>query len=46
MSNFLGKSRAPMIIIDSEETVKNKKISARTAGILGFSFLVLKKYLL
>lgn len=44
MSNFLGKSRAPMIIIDSEETVKNKKkISARTAGILGFSFFGSKK---
>ena len=24
MSNFLGKARAPMIIIDSEETVKNR----------------------
>lgn len=44
MSNFLGKSRAPMIIIDSEETVKNrKKFSARTAGILGFSMFGSKK---
>ena len=44
MSNFLGKSRDPMIIIDSEETVKNKKkISARTAGVLGFSFFGSKK---
>ena len=44
MSNFLGKSRAPMIIIDSEETVKNrKKFSARTAGILGFSMFGSRK---
>jgi len=44
VSNFLGKSRAPMIIIDSEETVKNrKKFSARTAGILGFSMFGSKK---
>mgnify|MGYP000008697557 CR=1 FL=1 len=44
MSNFLGKSRAPMIIIDSEETVKNRtKFSARTAGILGFSMFGSKK---
>ena len=44
MSNFLGKSRAPMIIIDSEETIKNrKKFSARTAGILVFSMFGTKK---
>jgi phenylacetate-coenzyme A ligase PaaK-like adenylate-forming protein len=44
MSSFIGKSRAPMIIIDSEETVKNrKKFSARTAGILGFSMFGSRK---
>lgn len=44
MTSFLGKSRAPMIIIDSEETVKNRKnFSARTAGILGFSMFGSKK---
>lgn len=44
MSNILGKSRVPMIIIDSEETVKNrKKFSARTAGILGFSMFGSRK---
>lgn len=38
VSTVLGKSRAPMLIIDEEGTVKNrKKFSARTAGILGFS---------
>ena len=38
VSTVLGKSRTPMLIIDDEGTVKNrKKFSARTAGILGFS---------
>ena len=38
VSTLLGKSRAPMLIIDEEGTVKNRiKFSARTAGILGFS---------
>ena len=38
VTSFLGKKRKDMLIIDSEETIKNsKKFSARTAGILGFS---------
>ena len=38
VSTVLGKSRAPMLIIDEEGTIKNRrKFSARTAGILGFS---------
>lgn len=38
VSSFLKGKRLPMIIIDSEETIKNRrKFSARTAGILGFS---------
>jgi phenylacetate-coenzyme A ligase PaaK-like adenylate-forming protein len=36
--SFIGKSRLPMIIVDSEEVLKNKHMfSARGAGILGFS---------
>lgn len=38
VSNFVGKKRLPMIIIDSASTVKNRTtFSARGAGILGFS---------
>lgn len=38
VSNFLGKSRLPMIIIDSPAVIKNRNLfSARGAGILGFS---------
>ena len=36
--SFIGKSRLPMIIADSEEVLKNQYMfSARGAGILGFS---------
>lgn len=39
-----GNSRFPMIVIDSEETVKNRfKFSARTAAINGFSIFARKK---
>lgn len=39
-SEFLGKKRLPMLIIDSKSVVKNRKLfSARGAGILGFSML-------
>ena len=39
-SEFLGKNRLPMLIIDSKSVVKNRKLfSARGAGILGFSML-------
>ncbi|WP_415890286.1 acyl-protein synthetase [Neptuniibacter sp. SY11_33] len=35
---FFGKARFPMLVIDAESTVKNrKKFSARTAAINGFS---------
>lgn len=39
-SEFLGKKRLPMLIIDSKNVVKNRRLfSARGAGILGFSML-------
>ena len=38
VSDFIGKSRMPMLIIDSEAIVKTGgNFSARTAGIVGFS---------
>lgn len=38
VSDFTGSKRMPMLIIDSEATVKNRfMFSARGAGILGFS---------
>lgn len=39
-SDFLGKKRLPMLVIDTKAVVKNRKLfSARGAGILGFSML-------
>lgn len=39
-SDFLGKKRLPMLILDTKAIVKNRKLfSARGAGILGFSML-------
>lgn len=44
VSSFLGQKRLPMIIIDNEEVVKNRKLfSARGAGILGFSMFGSKR---
>jgi phenylacetate-coenzyme A ligase PaaK-like adenylate-forming protein len=44
VSSFLGSSRVPMIIIDSESTVKNRnEFSARAAGITGFSIFASKR---
>ena len=44
VSSFTGKKRMPMIIIDSESVVKNRKLfSARGAGILGFSMFGSKR---
>lgn len=38
VTNFVGKHRLPMLVIDCPSTVSNRlKFSARTAGILGFS---------
>ena len=38
VSDFIGKKRSPMLVIDAKSTISNKnKFSARTAGILGFS---------
>ena len=38
ISSVLGNKRLPMLIIDSESVIKNRKIfSARSAGIIGFS---------
>jgi len=37
-NNFLGKERLPMIIVDNEKILENKKsFSARGAAVLGFS---------
>jgi phenylacetate-coenzyme A ligase PaaK-like adenylate-forming protein len=44
VSSFIGNQRAPMIIIDSPEVVKNRQLfSARGAGILGFSIFGSKR---
>jgi len=44
VSNFIGKQRLPMIIIDSEMVVKDRNLfSARGAGILGFSMFGSKR---
>ncbi len=44
VSTFLGQSRMPMIIIDSESVLKDRNLfSARGAGILGFSMFGSKK---
>lgn len=40
VSDFTGKSRMPMLIVDSCAVIKNRNMfSARGAGILGFSML-------
>lgn len=48
VSDFTGKSRLPMLIIDSPNVIKDRKMfSARGAGILGFSiFASERKYAL
>ena len=48
VSQFTGKSRMPMLIIDSPSVIKNRAMfSARGAGILGFSiFASDRKYAL
>lgn len=44
VASYLGSNRLPMIIIDNESTVKNRKMfSARGAGILGFSIFGSKR---
>jgi len=44
MSDFIGKQRKPLIILDTEAVVKNRQMfSARGAGILGFSIFGSKK---
>jgi phenylacetate-coenzyme A ligase PaaK-like adenylate-forming protein len=44
VSSFVGNKRAPMIIIDRESTVKNRRqFSARAAGITGFSLFASKR---
>ena len=44
VSDFLGSSRLPMIIIDCPGVVKNRNLfSARGAGVLGFSIFGSKK---
>jgi len=44
VSSYIGKQRVPMIIIDSENVVKDRNLfSARGAGILGFSMFGTKR---
>ncbi len=44
VSSLIGSQRVPMIIIDSESTIKNRNLfSARGAGILGFSMFGSKR---
>lgn len=44
VSNYIGSSRAPMIIVDCPSVIKDRdKFSARGAGILGFSIFASKK---
>ena len=44
VSSFIGKKRMPMLIIDSETTIRNRNLfSARGAGIIGFSLFGSKK---
>jgi len=45
VSDFIGKQRVPMLILDTSAVVKNRAMfSARGAGILGFSIIGSKKY--
>ena len=38
MANFIGKTRVPMLVIDTKKIIDNREMfSARTAGVLGFS---------
>lgn len=44
VSSFVGRNRLPMLIIDSESTIKNRnQFSARSAGIIGFSLFASKR---
>ena len=44
VSSYMGAKRSPMLIIDSEAVLKNRKMfSARGAGILGFSIFGAKR---
>jgi len=44
VSDFIGKKRVPMLILDSSSVVKDRTLfSARGAGILGFSMFGTKK---
>jgi len=38
MSNFIGNTRVPILVIDTKKIIDNREMfSARTAGVLGFS---------
>ena len=44
VSDFIGKKRLPMIVLDSEAVLKDRNMfSARGAGILGFSIFASKR---
>ena len=44
VSDFIGKKRLPMIVLDSEAVLKDRNMfSARGAGILGFSIYASKR---
>lgn len=43
VTSFIGQTRLPMLILDSESSIKNRtQFSARGAGILGFSMFGIK----
>lgn len=44
ISSYIGRKRLPLLILDSESTIKNRDLfSARGAGILGFSMFGSKR---
>ena len=44
LSDFIGKKRLPMLIVDSQDTIKNRSLfSARAATIMGLEFAASKK---
>ena len=44
VSDFIGKKRLPMIVIDTEKVIKDRNMfTARGAGILGFSLFATKR---
>ena len=45
VSDFLGKKRLPMIVLDTSAVIKDRKLfTARGAGILGFSIFARERF--